>query len=362
MAFAMQAVAANFERFEFPEMAEIPEGEWVQGFYSSSDNPRRSVHSDGFDVSTGLVTVKDYKRYVRHAQTAGRYGVFGRVKDRDVKQDNEGDEILMGRGHHRKDFAAMRLFNPRVNEDLSLDDLEGLHIKEIAPELDWLDLAIRRLDEGMGLGPLSDEDGAAFFRGDNTPVAFVSQWDAYAYVAFLNQELARLRQAVHTRQIDEASLTQADRLLLTGGWFDLPTAAQLQRVMAGPDRNFVFGTEDGQPLNMQGRPFPHIGPALEQDTGVQWGDKRVRHTFGVLWQRTKDRYDVNSNKPSRDGSVIHNPRGAREGYPELSGGGSWDNFGPDRSVFKTIYRSRDDSPEYRLRYIGLRVVRPSTPK
>lgn len=346
MAFSTAPTTPVFEPFLFTETAEIPAGEWMQGSDSTSNNPSRRVHLDGFHVETGLEPVGRYKRFVWDAQNTGRFGVFGRVKDREKKQGNEGDEILFGRGHEPK-LRAMRLFNPCVNDDLSLDDLVDAHIEEIAPELDWLEKAVKRDDLDLG------------FLNDGIPVTFVSQWDAYAYVAFCNQELVRFRQAMNTRQIDEASLTQADRLLLTGGWFELPTAAQLQRVMAGPEGTFLFGTEDGNPLSMQGRPFPHIGLALERDTGIQWGDKRVRHTFGVLWQRTRDRYDVTSNKRSYDGSVIHNPRGAREDYPELSGGASWRNDG--QVHFAAAYRRHGFNPDLRFKYVGLRVVRPSTP-
>lgn len=177
-------------------------------------------------------------------------------------------------------------------------EMGEFHTEEIAPELDWLEASVTK------------HNVDSIFLEDDTPVTFVSQWDAYAYVAFLNHELARLKTAVASRQIDEASLTQADRLLLTGGWFDLPTAAQLQRVMAGPAGTFKFGTENGKPLSLKGRPFPHIGSALKRDTGVQWGDKGVQHLFGVLWQRTKDPYHQYSNKPAPNGGVIRNPRGA----------------------------------------------------
>jgi formylglycine-generating enzyme required for sulfatase activity len=348
MTFTTQPATASFEHFQFPEMVEIPEGEWTQGSDKSSyqDNPRRRVHLDRFEVGTKLVTVRDYKRFVTEAQSRGRFGYFGRVQDGAVRHNvKAGDEILYGYAKDRMETGGVRDgFAPYQN--LSFMEMGAFHIEEIAPESGWLEAAVQK----HKLDPI--------FLADDTPITFQSQWDAHAYVAFLNHELARLRTAVASRQIDEATLTQADRLLLTGGWYDLPTAAQIQRVMAGPQGDFEFGTRDGRPESMTDRPFAHIGLALEQaheDGGVPW-ERYVEELFGVLFHRTRDHYDDNSNRPDPRGALIHNPRGARQGIPELSGGASW-NLNDER-FFAAAFRGYDYVPGYRNDRIGLRVVRP----
>lgn len=332
MAFTTLLPTAAIENFDFPDMAEIPGGEWTQGSDATSDNPRRRVHLDGFEVATGLTTVRDYKRYVKHAQAEGRYGIFGRVKDRKEKQGNEGDEILFGRGH-KPELAAMRFFNPHVNEDLTLNDLADAHIEEIAPALDWLEAIVAKYQ----LDPI--------FLNDDTPVTYVSQWDSYGYVNFLNEQLA--------------IAMQLGRIAQGATFYALPTAAQLQRVMAGPEGTFAFGTHNGEALDLTGGQLKHIGEALERKTGVPWGDKEVLHLFRILLQRTRDRYHQDSNRLAANDGVVRNPRGARTGNPELSGGGSWNDL--HRVNFAAAYRYYDVIPGYCCHYIGLRVVRPMTP-
>jgi hypothetical protein len=285
--------------------------------------------------------VGQYKKFVADAQDKGRYGLFGRH----VKT---GDGVLIGRGHSRE-LRAMRRFDfsdLHVNANMSPDDLADAHIEEIAPESGWLEAAVAKHKLDL------------IFLQDDTPITFQSQWDSYAYVHFINQELARFRKAVTTGKIDEASLTQANRLLLTGGWWELPTAAQIQRVMAGPEGDFEFGTRDGRPLSMQGRPFAHIGLALEQaraDGGVPW-ERSVEELSGVLWHRTRDHYGKNSNRPDPRGALIRNPHGARQGYLELSGGASWDlNI---ETFFAAAFRNLVSFPGLRGLDIGLRVARP----
>lgn len=67
---------AAIQNFVFPDMVEIPAGEWTQGSDATSDNPRRRVHLDGFEVATGLTTVRDYKGHVVDAQAKGRLRQF----------------------------------------------------------------------------------------------------------------------------------------------------------------------------------------------------------------------------------------------------------------------------------------------
>lgn len=162
------------------------------------------------------------------------------------------------------------------------------------------------------------------------------------YVNFLSEKLA--------------IAMQLGRIAQGATFYALPTAAQLQRVMAGPAGTFAFGTQDGQPLDLSGGPLKHIGQALERATGVPWGDKEVRHLFGILWQRTRDRYHKDANKPAPNDGVVRNPRGARIGNPELSGGASWLYRGQD--YFAAAYRFDGRNPGDRGNDIGLRVVRP----
>ena len=283
----------------------------------------RQVEVDSFVMQETPLTIGQMNVYRKSEPR--RYGVIG-------VDPEDGVRYLLARGRTSNETSMdeLPLFADKPVEVANLVKLGGGRPIEIIPPIDWLN------------------DLAEPFRRPSHPAVRLSVFDTLGIATYLNQQAVAFRARFGL------------------GVFRLPTRAEQERVMKGPNAKdpkqaFKYGTHDGQISPDRARyslnSYNTTGP-VDEFAGIVFLGGIIYGLAGNVCEWCSDRWAASYDK-SPDEKPIKNPKGPKTGDFNAIGGGSY------RSSVQMDLRSayvNGIDPYIRDEAIGARLVAAVLPQ